>query len=79
MAKQDLKSMKYIVTALFSFIWISNAYAYLDPGTGSLVIQSTIAAITGGLFILKTYWHKLKAKLFSKREKIKDENDGRQE
>ncbi|KTD11593.1 hypothetical protein Lgra_1051 [Legionella gratiana] len=67
--------MKYIIIAFFSFIWISNAYAYLDPGTGSLVIQSIIAVITGGLFILKTYWHKLKAKLFFKKEKIKEEND----
>ena len=66
--------MKYILIALSSFIWISNAYAYLDPGTGSLIIQSTIAAITGGLFILKTYWHKLKAKLFSRSEKVKDDN-----
>ncbi|MFJ1268461.1 hypothetical protein ACD661_07845 [Legionella lytica] len=70
--------MKYILIALSSFIWISNAYAYLDPGTGSLIIQSTIAAITGGLFILKTYWHKLKAKLFSRSEKIKDDNDSQQ-
>lgn len=67
--------MKYIIIAFSSFIWISNAYAYLDPGTGSLVIQSIIAAVTGGLFILKTYWHKLKAKLFFKRQKIEDEND----
>ncbi|WP_133136457.1 hypothetical protein [Legionella rowbothamii] len=70
--------MKYILIALSSFIWISNAYAYLDPGTGSLIIQSTIAAITGGLFILKTYWHKLKAKLFSRSEKVKDDNDSQQ-
>ncbi|QEY50095.1 hypothetical protein [Legionella longbeachae] len=67
--------MKYIIIAFSSFIWISNAYAYLDPGTGSLVIQSVIAAITGGLFILKTYWYKIKAKLFFKRQKIEDEND----
>ncbi|CAM4412735.1 MAG: hypothetical protein LEGION0403_FIIPPAGN_00936 [Legionella sp.] len=70
--------MKYLLIALSSFIWVSNAYAYLDPGTGSLIIQSTIAAITGGLFILKTYWHKLKAKLFSRSEKIKDDNDSQQ-
>ncbi len=65
---------------LFSmFIWVVNAYAYLDPGTGSLIIQSTIAAITGGLFVLKTYWHRLKAKFFSKKkpslEKSHDKNE----
>lgn len=67
--------MKYIIIAFFSLIWISNAYAYLDPGTGSLVVQSIIASIAGGLFILKTYWHKFKTKLFLRQEKGQDEND----
>ncbi|WP_131778195.1 hypothetical protein [Legionella bozemanae] len=65
-----------LIFAFSFFIWFTDAYAYLDPGTGSLFIQSTIAAFAGGIFILKTYWHKLKAKLFSKREKTKDANDG---
>lgn len=63
--------MKYIL-AFSIFIWITDAYAYLDPGTGSLIIQSTIATITGGLFIIKTYWHKIKAFFCTKREKNKD-------
>jgi len=44
----------------------------------SSFIWISIAAITGGLFILKTYWHKLKAKLFSRSEKVKDDNDSQQ-
>ena len=66
--------MKYAIAFLL-FAWLSNAYAYLDPGTGSLVIQSIIAGITGGIFILKTYWHKLKSKLFFKRKKLSDNVD----
>lgn len=66
--------MKILIT-LWSLIWLTDAYAYLDPGTGSLVIQSTIAAITGGLFLIKTYWFKIKAKLFPKSFKDKDASD----
>jgi len=33
--------------------------AYIDPGTGSYLIQLLIASILGGLFALKTYWRKL--------------------
>lgn len=33
--------------------------AYVDPGTGSYLIQLLIASILGSLFVLKTYWRKL--------------------
>ncbi len=37
----------------------SDAAAYLDPGTGSAVIQLVVAGVMGGLFVIKMYWHKL--------------------
>ena len=37
------------------------AFAYLDPGTGSMIIQMAIAGILGALFTIKLYWYKLKA------------------
>ena len=43
--------------------FISDAYAYLDPGTGSVIIQAVIGAIAGVLITLKIYWYKLKEKL----------------
>lgn len=33
--------------------------AYIDPGTGSYLVQLLIATILGGLFALKTYWRKI--------------------
>jgi hypothetical protein len=36
-------------------------YAYLDPGTGSIVIQAVIAGIVGALAIVRLYWHKLRS------------------
>jgi len=42
------------------------AFAYLDPGTGSMIIQGTIAAIGAVLFAGRIYWGKIK-KLFSMR------------
>lgn len=43
--------------------FISDAYAYLDPGTGSVIIQAVIGVIAGVLITLKIYWYKLKEKL----------------
>ena len=44
-----------------------NAYAYLDPGIGSLFVQSIIAAITGGLLTLKIYWKNIKLYFYSRK------------
>lgn len=32
------------------------AFAYLDPGTGSLLVQGLIAAIAGGLMFVRGKW-----------------------
>ena len=34
-------------------------HAYLDPGTGSIVIQAVIAGVVGVLSLVRVYWHKL--------------------
>ena len=43
--------------------FVSDAYAYLDPGTGSVILQALIGVIAGVLITLKIYWYKLKEKL----------------
>ncbi|MDA0662508.1 MAG: hypothetical protein O3B08_06700 [Proteobacteria bacterium] len=36
------------------------AHAYLDPGTGSMILQGIIGAVVGGLIALKLYWARLR-------------------
>ena len=36
-------------------------HLYLDPGSGSFLLQLLLAAILGGAFAIKMYWKKLKA------------------
>ena len=48
------------------------AFAYLDPGTTSIILQGIIAAIVGATVVVKTYWYRLKAlwvKFFYKSQK----------
>ncbi|MEW6710482.1 MAG: hypothetical protein AB1403_11720 [Candidatus Riflebacteria bacterium] len=47
-----------ILGVLYLVVMASPAYAYLDPGTGSFIIQMLVAGIAGALFVLKTYWQK---------------------
>lgn len=41
---------------MFNFIVL----AYLDPGSGSFLIQLLIGGAVGALFLIKTYWHRIK-------------------
>jgi len=36
-----------------------HAYAYLDPGTGSYMLQVIMATLLGGIFAIKVYWRKI--------------------
>jgi hypothetical protein len=35
------------------------ADAYLDPGTGSVILQMAIAGVVGGLFAVKLFWGRI--------------------
>ena len=39
---------------------ISNAYAYLDPGSGTIILQMLAGALIGAGIAIKLYWQKLK-------------------
>jgi hypothetical protein len=47
------------VALLLSFS--RTASAYLDPGTGSMILQGLIAGIAVAGFTIKTYWYKLRS------------------
>ena len=47
-----------------------NAYAYLDAGTGSYILQIAIAGFVGALFAVKIFWKKIVAlarRIFSRK------------
>jgi hypothetical protein len=43
-----------------SFLPVADHHAYLDPGSGSFILQLILAAILGGLLVLRSYWAKVK-------------------
>ena len=51
------------------------AYAYLDPGTGSMVLQAITGAIFGGLVAMNVYWHKVKAFFSGAKSKTEKTSD----
>lgn len=63
---QKFKQKKFSVThaAFFTFLlfvlFTPKAHAYLDPNTGSYLLQIMAATIFGGLFAVKTWWGEIK-------------------
>ena len=47
----------------FALLFTPNAWAYLDPGTGSILLQGLIAGVAAATTILSLYWQKAKAML----------------
>lgn len=47
------------------------AYAYLDPATGSIILQATIGAIAGGVLFFRTQIYRVKT-FFSRDRKASD-------
>ena len=45
---------------LFLLVLPRQAYAYLDPGTGSYLFQLLIAGLLGGLFYFRSSFSKIK-------------------
>jgi len=52
------KFTRYSATIL-SLFFSANAHAYLDPATGSIILQGIIAGVAGGLLTLKIFWGKI--------------------
>ena len=63
----------YSITTI-SFLLATPAYAYLDPGTGGIILQAILAFIAASIATLSFYLTKVKLffiKLFKKDNNIK--------
>ena len=49
------------LSAVFLMEAPTPAHAYLDPGTGSMMLQVLLGGIAGGLVVGRLYWQKIKS------------------
>ncbi|MDP7248285.1 MAG: hypothetical protein QGF00_01680 [Planctomycetota bacterium] len=65
---------------LYLYLAVREAHAYIDPGTGSYILQIIVAGLLGAAYALKLYWTKvwlfLTNKLSSSKSSSTDEADG---
>ena len=66
--------MKIVFTILLLF-FVTEAQAYLDPGTGSMLLQVVLGGIAAVGVAIKLYWHKLRAAFgMARKEDPEDES-----
>ena len=52
-----------VVAAAFQIVLTREAQAYIDPGSVSFMFQSLVAAVLGGLLVVRHYWTRITAKI----------------
>ena len=57
----NIKNISLVLIGTMLFVESRQAYAYLDPGTGSLLIQMLIGGVIAGMYTIKLYWYQLKS------------------
>ncbi|AZD51863.1 hypothetical protein C4K19_0038 [Pseudomonas chlororaphis subsp. aurantiaca] len=71
-----MKQSKFSVVALVCLALLPiNAFAYLDPGTGSAMLQGILGALAAIAMVLKLYWHRLLRMLGLRKDVMKKEAD----
>jgi hypothetical protein len=62
----QIKRLLPLALVLFpGLFYIAPAYAYLDPGSGSIILQSLLAGIATAAALVSLSWQRLKAFLLS--------------
>ncbi len=57
------------------FLLTSRARAYVDPGTGSYILQMVIAGLLGSVFTIKLFGRRIKAFIQSRFSRGKDRRE----
>ena len=51
-----------VITLILGQFSVSNAFAYIDPGSGSMIVQMLIGTLVGAGIAVKLYWQKIRMK-----------------
>ena len=68
----------FIHICFFYVLSLNNVYAYIDPGTGGIILQAIVAFIAAFFAYVTLFWRKFKSlltKLFKKKKNIDIEKE----
>jgi len=57
-----MKELAVILMSIFLvLIFVNQSYAYIDPGTGSMLVQAVLAAIAAVSVSIGIFWHQIRS------------------
>lgn len=54
---------KHLLAFVLLVIYIQPAHAYLDPGTGSMLLAALVGIVSTLIFTLRSFWHKIRVSI----------------
>ena len=68
MQKQSYSHLLWIAVLTLAVVFLptARAYAYLDPTSGSFILQIIVAGVLGALVSIRIFWTQISARLFKK-------------
>ena len=63
MLKQYQVFLLMIIPSIFYQFSVPDDFAYIDPGTGSVIIQMIIGGLVGTGIAVKVFWYRIKSAL----------------
>lgn len=74
LAKIRQSTRRAVVILPLGLLASKPAFAYIDPGTGSIILQGLLASIAVALGIVRAYWSRVKAIFSSARSREPDDH-----
>ena len=75
MLKQYQVFLLMIIPSIFYQFSVPDAFAYIDPGTGSVIIQMIIGGLVGTGIAVKVFWYRIKSALSPSFKRNNDDED----
>ena len=72
----DFRSLKVLGIGLLALAYAGPSHAYIDPGTGSIILQSILAGIAVAVGMLRMFWYRIKTFFVSSNDTGRDTDRG---
>jgi len=71
----ECRTASVLTVATLGLLIASPSHAYLDPGTGSIILQGLLAGMAVGIGLLRRYWQQFKSFLATQTGRSHDQNN----
>lgn len=74
----DVKGTQVALIAIGIFLFLTApAHAYLDPGSGSMVLQVLLGGVAAAAVVIKLMWHRILTILRIRKEDLPEESESK--